>query len=230
MKHILEVCLIALTLNASITLAQSESTPTLRAGISVQMVVSGSATPMPAADNEDALVVTVTDSGAVYLGITPLAPAALAEQIKDLLSNREQRLYIKADARTPYANVVKVLEAARTTGVTAPVLLTTQPEPAAPGTIAAPRGLEVFVGAATSGSQSILVQLFSGQRGPFLTINRQAVAWDGLATALRKALQNTGERLVSVKADGALSFADVAHVIDACESARAKATLITPEL
>ncbi len=230
MKHILEVCLIALTLNASITLAQSESTPTLRPGISVQMVVSGSATPMPAADNEDALVVTVTDSGGVYFGITPIAPAALAEQIKDLLSNREQRLYIKADARTPYANVVKVLEAARSTGVTAPVLLTTQSEPAAPGTITAPRGLEVLVGAATSGSQSIVVQLFSGQGGPSPTINRQPVAWGGLATALRKVLQNAGERAVSVKADGALPFADVARVIDACESARAKATLITPEL
>jgi hypothetical protein len=36
--------------------------------------------------------------------------------------------------------------------------------------------------------------------------------------------------VVSVKADGALPFADVARVIDACESARAKATLITPEL
>jgi biopolymer transport protein ExbD len=216
-------------LNVSITLAQSEATPTLRPGISVQMVVSGSAAPMPAADNEDALVVTVTDSGGLYFGITPIAPAALAEQIKDHLLNREQKLYIKADARTPYANVVKVLESARSAGVTAPVLLTTQSEPAAPGTIAAPRGLEVFVGAPISGSQSIVVQLFAGQRGPSLTINRQAAAWDGLATSLRKVMQNAGERLVSVKADGASPFADVAHVIDACESARAKAILIVPE-
>lgn len=229
MKHILEVCLIALTLNASIALAQSESTPTLRPGIRVQMVVSGSAAPMPAADNEDALVVTVTDGGGVYFGITPIAPAALAEQLKDHLSNREQKLYIKADARTPYANVVKVLEATRNAGVTAPALLTTH-GPAAPGTIAAPRGWEVFVGATTSDSQSIVVQLSAGQRGTSLTINRQPVAWDGLATALRKVLQNGGERVVSMKADGALPFADVARVIDACESARAKATLITPEL
>lgn len=229
MKHILEVCLIAAALTSSIAVAQSESTPTLRPGISVQMVVAGNAASMPAADNEDALVVTVTDSGGFYLGIDPIATTALAEKVKSDLPGQQQKLYIKADARTPYANVVKVLEAAHSAGVTSPVLLTTQSEPAAPGTIATPRGLEVLVGT-TSGSRPIIVQVFSGQHGPSLTINRQAAAWDGLAIALRQVLQNAGERVVFVKADSAVPFADVARVIDACGSAGAKSALVTPEL
>jgi biopolymer transport protein ExbD len=230
MKRIPEVCLIALTLAAPIAVAQSESTPSLKPGISVQMVVAGNAASMPAADNEDALVVTVTDSGSVYLGINPFAATALAERVMSDLPGQQQKLYIKADARTAYANVVKVLEAAHGAGVTAPVLLTTQSEPAAPGTIAAPRGLEVLVGPVTSGSRATVVQAFSGQRGTSLMINHQAVAWDGLAMALRQVLPNAGERVVLVKADGGLPFADVARVIDTCRSAGAKVILPTPQM
>ena len=230
MKRMLEVCLIAVALTSSIAVAQSESTPTLRPGISVQMVVAGNAASMPAADNEDALVVTVTDSGSVYLGISPIATTALAERVKSDLPSQQQKLYVKADARTPYANVVKVLEAAHSAGVSSPVLLTTQSEPAAPGTIATPRGLEVLVGTAAAGTRPTVVQVFSGQRGSTLTINRQPIAWNGLAIALRQILQNAGERVIFVKADSAVPFADVARVIDACGSAGAKSALVTPEL
>jgi len=230
MKRILEVCLVALTLAAPLAVAQSESTPTLRPGISVQMVVTANAASMPAADNEDALVVTVTDSGSIYFGINPIATTALTERVKSDISNREQKLYIKADARTPYANVVKVLEAARSAGVAAPVLLTTQSEPAAPGTIVSPKGLEVLVEPPPSGSQSAVVQVSTGQHGLTLSINNQPVAWANLRSALRQALQNRGEKVVSVKADETLPFADVVRVIDACGSAGAKTSLVTPEL
>jgi biopolymer transport protein ExbD len=196
MKHALEVCLIALTLNAPMVVAQSETTPPLKPGISVQMVVAGNATPMAAADEDDALVVTVTDNGEVYAGIDLTPPAALPDKIKNDLSSQRQRLYIKADARTPYANVVRVLEAAHSAGVAEPVLLTTQPEPAAPGTIASPKGLEVYVGSATSNSSAIVVQMFAGPQEPTLALNHQPVASDRLQSTLRRLLQGRNDKVV----------------------------------
>jgi biopolymer transport protein ExbD/biopolymer transport protein TolR len=99
----------------------------MQKGISVELPVTSNAVPIPEADQEDALIVSVTDDGSVYFGVAPISPAALTEKVRDGLSNRtERKLYIKADARTPYANVVKVLDAMRTAGVEAPNLLTAQ--------------------------------------------------------------------------------------------------------
>ena len=114
----------------------------LQKGISVELAVTHNAVAMPDADKEGALIVAVTHSGSVYFGIDPITPAALAE--KPGLSG--QKLYIKADARTPYANVAKVLDAVRTAGVTSPNLLTGQPETPEPGKLVPPKGLEVLVG------------------------------------------------------------------------------------
>jgi hypothetical protein len=55
--------------------------------------------------------------------------------------SRTQNLYIKADARAPYACVVKVLDAARTAGVAGVTLLTTQPKATLAGTVVPPEGI-----------------------------------------------------------------------------------------
>ena len=69
-------------------------------GISVELPVTINAVPMPDADREDSLIVSVTDNGSLYFGIDPISPAALAERVRSSLSNRaEKNLYIKADAR-----------------------------------------------------------------------------------------------------------------------------------
>lgn len=224
MKHVLEVCLIALTLNAPIAVAQSDSTPTLRPGISVQMVVAGNSTPMPAADKEDALVVTVTDAGGVYLGVDPAAPVSLSQKIKDSLP-QGQDLYIKADARTPYANVVRVLEAAHNAGVTAPALLTTQSEPAVPGTIASPRGLEVLLDL-PAGAAATVVELNNSAKPPMLKVNNDQISWPELQGTLMRHFQEGDEKVVLVKADGHVPFADVAHVIDLCRATGARVILM----
>ena len=110
-------------------------------GISVELPVTSNAVAMPDADQEDSLIVSVTDNGRVYFGVNPISPAALAEKVKGGMSNRtEKKLYIKADARIPYANVVKVLDAVRAPGVEAPNLLTAQQDSSEPGT---PRTLGV---------------------------------------------------------------------------------------
>jgi biopolymer transport protein ExbD len=204
----------------------------MQKGIHVELATASNAVTSPDADHEDSLIVTVTSNGSVYLGINPSIPAALAEQIKSRLSGREQKVYIKADARAPYADVVTVLGAASTAGVEAPILLTTQPESPEPGTVVAPKGLEVLVGPPSpSGSESTVVEVLnSEQRWPTLKINHEQIPWATLESTLSKLLQNRTEKVVLVKANGRLPFAQVVHVIDMCRSTEANVVLATPDL
>jgi biopolymer transport protein ExbD len=191
-NYLLEVCLLAATLATGITpwsVAQlSGAAPKnsrldvssenrsdgksnggvpqeLERGISVELPATRNARPMPEADREDALIVTVTEDGGVYFGLNPVNPDTLAEEVKKSMSNRtDQKLYIKADARTRYANVRKVILAARTAGVRAPILLTSQPGSPKPNTLAAPTGFEVLiVPPFTAGSEPAAVELLGGR-------------------------------------------------------------------
>ncbi len=200
----------------------------LQKGISVEMAVTCNAVAMPDADNAGALIVAVTRTGSVYYGIDPITPAALAR--KPGLS--EERLYIKADARTPYANVAKVLDAVRTAGVTAPNLLTSQPETPEPGKLLPPKGLEVLVGPPLpSGAASNVMQVLnSGQQWPLLKINNEDIPWANLESRLRQLYQNHSEKVVVLNANGLLPFGNVVHVIDVCRSMGAKVTLVTPAM
>jgi biopolymer transport protein ExbD len=235
MNYLLEVCLIALTFATSTTPSVAAQSPAqaMREGISVELPVTSNAVPMPDADQEDSLIVSVTDDGSVYFGVDPISPPVLAEKVKGGLSKRtEKKLYIKADARTPYANVVKVLDAVRTAGVQAPNLLTAQPGSPEPGTLVPPKGLEVLVGPPLpSGSETIVAQVLnSGQRRPTLKINNEHIPWATLQSTLRQLFQNRSEKVVLVKAQGVLPFADVVEVTDMCRSMGAKVVLFTPGL
>jgi biopolymer transport protein ExbD len=202
----------------------------LRAGVSVELAVTSYAVPMPGADNQDSLVVAVTDDGNVYVEVNRIAPGALADELKRRLANqRENRFYIKADARTPYADVGTVLEAARTAGIEAPILLTAQRE-LEPGRRGSLDGLEVFVGPPLpSGAESTVVQvLTSGQQSPTLTINNEQIAWATLPSTLGLLFQSRSEKVVLVKADGRSRFAHVVQAIDLCRSTGAKVILALP--
>jgi biopolymer transport protein ExbD len=205
--------------------------PALQKGISVELASTSNAAPMPDADNANAWIVAVTDNGTVYLGIDPITLAAVTDEMKSRPRGREQRLYIKADARTPYADVMRILEGARAAGVTAPTLLTAQQESPAPGAIVPPQGLEIFLDPPALSSGSIMVQvLSSGQQSPIFKINHQTVSWEALQSTLAQAFQNRSDKLILVKADGQLSFAQVVRVIDTCRSAGAKVILATPQI
>lgn len=115
----------------------------MQKGISVELAPTKSAAPVPEADNADALIITVTDTGRIYFGIDSVAPDALAEKLKGRLSRHTQTFYIKADARAPYACVVKVLDAARAAGVAGVTLLTTQPKTTQAGKVVSPEGIEM---------------------------------------------------------------------------------------
>jgi biopolymer transport protein ExbD len=127
----------------TLSAAPRSTAQVLQKGISVELAPSSSAVPVPAADNPDALIITVTDTGKLYFGIDPVTPGSLAEKLTARLSDRRQNLYIKADARATYACVVKVLDAARTAGVAGVTLLTTQPKTTQAGAVMLPEGIEM---------------------------------------------------------------------------------------
>jgi biopolymer transport protein ExbD len=233
MKYSGEVCLLALTLatTAALTTGAQSASPvqTMQVGISVELPITSNAVAMPTADREDSLVVSVTQGGNVYLGITAIGAADLPENLKRALSSENgNKLYIKADARAPYASLEKVLDAARAAGVETPALLTAQQVTSAQSIPLPPRGLDVRVGSAVpSDSRSITVHVLnSGQRRPALKINNENISWD----TIRKTPSQFFPigKVISITADALLPVARVVEVIDACESTGAKVLLVTP--
>jgi|SRR5579863_7806081 len=124
----------------------------MQKGISVELAAANSAVPVPDADNEDAVVITVTDTGKLYLGIDPITADMLAEKLARRLP-RARNIYLKADAKAPYASVVKVMDAVHATGLTNLALLTTQGKPSQPGKLAVPEGLELKLAQRTSATE-----------------------------------------------------------------------------
>ena len=230
MKHLLEVCLVALTLATNVTPSASAQSAAMQRGVSVQLAVTNNATPMPEADNEDAWIVTVAADRRIYFGTDPVTAASLSEEMKSRPRNRAQKLYVKADARAPFANVESVLEIGRTSLFESAVLLTTQAEPPTPGAIVAPKGLEVWLSPSSNPGTSVVQVLSSGHASPTLKVNNQDAAPAALQSALRQFLQDQGEKVVVVKADGQVPFGHVVNVIDVCRSTGAKVVLSTPQL
>ena len=112
-------------------------TPMLQKGISVDMAKVNNPTPMQDADKEDALLVSIMRNGDVFFGADKTTPDALTSKVKDRLTNRTNKeVYVKADARAKYGNVVQVVDAVRAAGVDDLGLLTEQRKdlPKAPNT------------------------------------------------------------------------------------------------
>jgi biopolymer transport protein TolR len=112
-------------------------TPMLQKGISVDMPKVNNPTPMADADKEDALLVSIMRDGTIYFGTDKIAVDSLTGKVKDRLANRtDKRVYVKADARAHYGNVVQVVDAVRAAGVDDLGLLTDQRKstPNAPAT------------------------------------------------------------------------------------------------
>ena len=202
----------------------------LREGISVHMATTTNAQPVPAADEDDAWVVTLTADRRLYFGTKLLTPEGLSEQMKVTPRRRDQNLYIKADARAPYADVRKVLEAAKEDAFNAPILLTSQNEHVPAGTMVPAKGLEVVLNQPPAGSEPVVVKVQAGAQSPILTINNRLVRQESLKNTLNHLLQNQPEKIVTVEARTQLPFAQLAQVVDTCRAAGAEVILPTPEL
>lgn len=117
MKHRIERYLVASILIGSAGALYSQS-PALKQGISVQMPVASHAVEMRAADDQNAIVVAIAADGRLFVGVEPTEPAALSR-----LS--EGTIYVKADVRAPFQQVLAVLDALHGKSV---VLLSAPPE------------------------------------------------------------------------------------------------------
>ena len=111
------------------------------------MAVTSNAVAVPNADQPDALVVALTADGSIYVRANPVPTPDLADRVRSILSTRRDKtLYIKADARVPYARLVEVIDAVRNSGVDGLTLLTAQQNTADQGgKRVAPKGLEMRV-------------------------------------------------------------------------------------
>jgi biopolymer transport protein ExbD len=103
-----------------------------------------------------------------------------------------------------------------------------------------PKGLEALVPQPPPPNQqqqppsvdrTIVVQLIKGPGRPTLKINQDEVTWETLKTRLEDVYKTRAERVMFVKADDDVEFAEVAQVIDIAHSAQVdKVGLITARI
>jgi biopolymer transport protein ExbD/biopolymer transport protein TolR len=115
-------------------------TPMIQKGWQVDLAQVDNPMDLPDADKEDAILVSVTRDGKIYLGTTPVAKEDVTTKVRDLVTTRvDKTVYIKSDARAPYGRVVEVVDEVRAAGVDQVGLLTEKtrlkaPEPPPPPT------------------------------------------------------------------------------------------------
>jgi len=107
-------------------------TPMLTRGQSVDMVKTKNPVALPDADKEDAVLISITRDGRVFMspGNLQTTPDQLPNKVKDLLVNRlNKTVYIKADSRARYEKVEDVVDNLRAGGVDQLGLITEQVAP-----------------------------------------------------------------------------------------------------
>ncbi len=108
-------------------------TPMLQKGVSVDLAKTNNPTAMPDADKEDSLLVAITRDGKIFFGSDQVTADQLGPKVKDKIANKsDKRVFIKADARTKYGNVVEVVDNVRSAGVDTLGLLTDKKQGALP--------------------------------------------------------------------------------------------------
>jgi biopolymer transport protein ExbD len=109
-------------------------TPMLQKGVSVDLARTNNPRAMPDADKEDAVVLAVTRDGKIYMGSSPINVDDISSKVKDRIANKlDKTVFIKADARAKYGDVVAVVDNVRAAGVDQLGLLTEKVERRAPG-------------------------------------------------------------------------------------------------
>jgi biopolymer transport protein ExbD len=104
-------------------------TPMLTKGQTVEMVRSKNAIAMQNADKEDAILISVTRNGEIFLspGNRRVTVDDLPPRVQDLLTNRlDKTVYIKSDSRAKYQVVEDTVDNLRAAGVDQLGLLTEQ--------------------------------------------------------------------------------------------------------
>jgi biopolymer transport protein ExbD/biopolymer transport protein TolR len=100
-------------------------TPMLQKGQTVDLAKTKNPADMKEADRDDAVLVTVTRDGKLYLGQGRVNIDELASKVNDLLANKLDRtVFVKSDFRSKYGDVVQVVDNIRNAGVDKVGLLT----------------------------------------------------------------------------------------------------------
>jgi biopolymer transport protein ExbD len=219
-------CLFALVLTSALHLNSQQ----LQKGIHVDLATSTNAKPAPAADNANAWVISISADGRLWFGTTPVTPDALTNKLIQTPRNRDQNLYIKADARSSYFSLVQVLKAAHVVGFASPVLLSSQPEAPQPNGVTTPMGLKIWIENGTlNGPKPLEVEIEMGEESSVIRVNNEQVSWENLAGTI-KDFSNQPDTTVRLTADGEVPFGQVARAIDASTLAGAKVVLVIPSL
>jgi biopolymer transport protein ExbD len=176
------------------------------------MPVTTNAEPAPDADRTDSLVVALTFRGAVFLGADAVTSAQLSDRVKAQLNTHPgNRTYLKVDTRTPYSSVAEVLDALRTAGVNAPILLAALFDDSTDGSYVSPKGLQVLLAPAPDAASSITLKVGNSQ---------------AMDTELKQYAQR--DRPVVLQADAETPFGDVVHAVDLCRAAKVQVFPSTP--
>jgi biopolymer transport protein ExbD len=227
MKNLFVLSLILLSITVGVV-AQDQP---MQRGISVKMPITTSAGFLPAADNPDAWIVTITSGGDVYFGTDAVTPESLLETMKARPRMRQQELYIKADARAPLSSVQPVLEAAQIDLFRRVYLLAATPGTTPPGEIVHPAGIPLWFEPASRAA--VVVRVSDDNGSPDLKINDQEIPLQRLQHTLEELLQNhngRNERVVVLKADGSVPFGHIVHVVDVCHMVNAVPVVGEPAL
>ena len=230
MNRTLFVFVLAFLLGARPASSLFAQSPALQKGVSVQMASTNNAMPMPEADDQGAWIVSVNQGGKLYFGTQPVTSDELIEQMRIRPRLRMQKLYIKADSRASYADVQGALEGAKKDLFEDAILLTNQTQSQVLGTLAPPKGLQVMLAAPGANAEPVVVEMNYSERQPVLKLNGNDVSTTDLQDALNRAFQNRSEKVLVLKADGRLPFAQVVHVVDDCRSVGATVVIATPDL
>jgi biopolymer transport protein ExbD len=91
----------------------------------VELAASANAVPQPGALKEDAIDLTISRDGSVYLCGTKILPEDLPDQIrKKERAGSDPTIYVRADARAKYGDIATVIGQTRLSGSDHVVLVT----------------------------------------------------------------------------------------------------------
>ena len=116
-------------------------TPMLQKDVSVEMARALNPRPMSDANKEDAVVLSVTRDGKVFLGHNQVKSDKITGIVKDRIADRlDKTVYLRADARAKYGDVTAVVDDIRSAGVDSMGLITEKIErrPGVPTSVASP--------------------------------------------------------------------------------------------
>jgi biopolymer transport protein ExbD len=181
------------------------------------------AIPIPDADNEDAIVVTVTRDGKVYLGQNRVATSELGPKVRDKLANKvDKTIFVRADARAQYQGLEDAIDAMRGVGADAVGLLTWKKENGGNAPLKS-MGLEVLLPSppntpkrnpSTLARTTVVQVVYRSDATPAYKINLTDVARADLQSRLTAIYANLAERVMFVKGDDGVDFQYIADVID----------------